>query len=296
MFSKFREYIIIGIRLIYNLNKVGGFSIQMKKLKLKNMIFCILAILLIMGVGSKEAYATQSRDNSLKELSISAGTLTPEFYYSTTRYTAVVPGDIESIEVTAIPNHPAARVVSITGADNLSVGENIILIEVEAQDGTPVVYQITVTREEPEETSEPERTTEAASSEATRETVKLTVNETTSSKSKQDSSKEKEVDSEDNQASKDEINKLKNELTSLKRKYDKDVRVLFIIIVILALIGTVILVLLLGMASRNRGLNDELKSLQLRAGIDQGLDTKKGAGKEKANDSEGDYYFEEIDD
>lgn len=261
----------------------------MRKVTLKKLIFCILAIIFVIGIYKQEVFATsQSKDNSLGSLSISPGTLTPEFYPSTTRYTANVPGDTTSIEVTALPNHPAARVVSITGADNLEVGENIILIEVEAQDSTPVTYQITVTREEPIETEQTEERTQEVSN----------VNESRSSSDRDEVPQDKEASVEDKQdpISGGQLDKLRSDLINLQDKYDKDIKVLFVIILVLALVGSGLLILLLGTVSRNRRLIEEIRNLQLQDGLIKKREVKKTSNKEKQADIEGEYYFEEIDD
>ena len=98
----------------------------------------------------------KSADNSLKSLTISPGTLSPKFKYSTQKYTASVDGSVTSIAVDAQVSNEKASVVSVTGNTNLKVGENTVEITVKAEDGTTAVYKIIVTRggtasEEPEE-------------------------------------------------------------------------------------------------------------------------------------------------
>ncbi|MDD6504568.1 MAG: SH3 domain-containing protein, partial [Lachnospiraceae bacterium] len=53
-------------------------------------------------------------DNSLQALSINPGTLSPEFSYDTTRYTASVDYNVTSVEVSAIPTDENSQVVGIS--------------------------------------------------------------------------------------------------------------------------------------------------------------------------------------
>ena len=94
------------------------------------------------------AQTTLSADNSLEVLSLSAGTLSPDFTGKTVQYTATVPNDVTSVTVTATPVNEFATVESITGNDNLQVGTNTIKVVVKAQNGALAQYTITLTREE----------------------------------------------------------------------------------------------------------------------------------------------------
>lgn len=95
-----------------------------------------------------EDNSNKSADNSLSELKLSAGTLSPEFIYSETNYKASVPGDVTNIEVEAVPSNSKAEIESITGNSDLQVGENTIKITVKAENGLKVVYTVVVTRDE----------------------------------------------------------------------------------------------------------------------------------------------------
>lgn len=102
----------------------------------------------------------KSSDNSLKSLTISPGTLSPSFKYSTTKYTATVASNVTSVAVDAQVSNSKATVESVTGNTDLKVGENTIKITVKAENGTIAVYTITVTRsagtaENPGETPTP---------------------------------------------------------------------------------------------------------------------------------------------
>ena len=98
-----------------------------------------------------------SSDASLSGLALSGVTLDPVFAGATTGYTASVYNSVESITVTATPNHAAATVV-ITPVDDadlsaegyqvsLDVGSNVVSVKVTAEDGTTTrTYTVTVTR------------------------------------------------------------------------------------------------------------------------------------------------------
>ncbi len=90
---------------------------------------------------------TQSDDNTLKSLSITPGSLKETFQSNVKNYTAEVEADVRSITVTAELNDTQnAKIVEITGADNLNVGENIITIKTKAENGAETSYEIIVTR------------------------------------------------------------------------------------------------------------------------------------------------------
>ena len=100
------------------------------------------------GIQVAAAQTTLSADNSLAVLSLSAGTLSPDFTGKTVQYTATVPNDVTSVTVTATPVNEFATVQSITGNDNLQVGTNTIKVVVKAQNGALAQYTITLTRED----------------------------------------------------------------------------------------------------------------------------------------------------
>ena len=66
------------------------------------------------GIQVAAAQTTLSADNSLEVLSLSAGTLSPDFTGKTVQYTATVPNDVTSVTVTATPVNEFATVQSIS--------------------------------------------------------------------------------------------------------------------------------------------------------------------------------------
>lgn len=97
--------------------------------------------------GTDGAAASQSADNSLKELTISPGTLSPAFSGKTTTYSATVGSDVTNIAVSATPVNEKAVVESVTGNTNLKSGSNAIKIVVRAENGVTATYTVNVTKE-----------------------------------------------------------------------------------------------------------------------------------------------------
>ena len=124
----------------------------MKKIT-KGLLLCGIACFLLTGFSffalpSVQATTidTTSSDNSLKALTLSKGTLSPEFKYNVVKYTATVPSGTESVTVNAQVSNKSAKVLSISGGDKLKDGQNTIKITVEAGNGQLAVYTVVVTR------------------------------------------------------------------------------------------------------------------------------------------------------
>ncbi|QJD85675.1 cadherin-like beta sandwich domain-containing protein [Cohnella herbarum] len=96
-----------------------------------------------------------SNNSNLSGLTLSSGSLSPGFVSGTTSYTASVSLSVYSVTVTPTVSDVDATVTvdsapvtsgTASGAINLSVGANLIPIEVTAHDGTAKTYTVTVTR------------------------------------------------------------------------------------------------------------------------------------------------------
>ena len=99
--------------------------------------------------------APLSNDATLSSLSLSDGTLDPTFMSGTQSYTASVANSVTSTMVTAETTDPNAAepVIKLDGTEDtdgtvdLAEGDNIITVEVTAEDTTTTLtYQVTVTR------------------------------------------------------------------------------------------------------------------------------------------------------
>ena len=96
--------------------------------------------------GSSTAQTTQSSDNTLKSIVLLNGSLSPAFSPKTKNYTATVDNSVTSLSISATPTDKTAKVTSVSGNDNLQVGENTITITVKAENGVTATYTIVVTR------------------------------------------------------------------------------------------------------------------------------------------------------
>ena len=99
---------------------------------------------------------------NLENLAIENVTLEPEFSPDITSYNGVIASTQENIHILAVPQIEGAN-VTITGADNIQFGENIITIAVVAKDGiTSKEYSINLyktTQEEENQNVEPDEET-----------------------------------------------------------------------------------------------------------------------------------------
>lgn len=86
---------------------------------------------------------TRSKDNTLKSLSVSEGTLSPKFSKNTTSYKVDLPADATSITVKATANDSKAS-VSGAGKIKLSAGNNEVNVVVTSEYGTKKTYTINV--------------------------------------------------------------------------------------------------------------------------------------------------------
>jgi hypothetical protein len=97
------------------------------------------------GGGSPEL---RSSDATLKNLTVSRGTLYPPFDPRTAAYTVTVAHAVETITLEAEPNHAGALIAG-DGNHTLSVGSNPLAVTVTAEDGSAGTYAVTVTRSPP---------------------------------------------------------------------------------------------------------------------------------------------------
>lgn len=91
----------------------------------------------------------KSSDADLKAINVEGYTLTPEFSPNIKEYTLSVPNEVTSLNITAVKSDSKATYRS-SGDEDLKVGENEVLVNVRAEDGTRNVYKIIVTRAKPD--------------------------------------------------------------------------------------------------------------------------------------------------
>ncbi|MBR1416802.1 MAG: cadherin-like beta sandwich domain-containing protein [Bacilli bacterium] len=87
----------------------------------------------------------EPEDATLSSITVSKGSLSPEFDKDTTTYTVNVDNDVDSIDINATASDSNAT-VSGTGTKSLSEGDNTYDITVTAKDGTKKIYTIKVVR------------------------------------------------------------------------------------------------------------------------------------------------------
>ncbi|MBD5541601.1 MAG: cadherin-like beta sandwich domain-containing protein [Lachnospiraceae bacterium] len=98
----------------------------------------------ILGAAAEGGQA--SSNARLKSLSLSTGTMSPEFSPEVTSYTITVGEDVEKINVTCSTDDINAQVVEAGGFKNLKPGSNNAIITVQAADGTKCTYNLTIIR------------------------------------------------------------------------------------------------------------------------------------------------------
>lgn len=89
----------------------------------------------------------KSNDNYLSSLLIAEGDISPKFNKNTSNYSIVIPNDVSSLNIHAKANHGKSK-VTISGNENLQVGENTITVTVTAEDGSTRTYTIHATKKE----------------------------------------------------------------------------------------------------------------------------------------------------
>lgn len=100
-----------------------------------------------------------SSDSSLGSLVISGGSLSPKFSSGTKEYRTTVDYSVTNLAVSASARDAKAKVTSVSGNDDLAVGENTVKIVVTAENGATSTYTIKVTRRaktDPENTDQKE--------------------------------------------------------------------------------------------------------------------------------------------
>lgn len=85
----------------------------------------------------------RSKDNTLSSLSVSTGTLSPEFSADKTSYKVDLTSDVEKITINAKAKDSKAT-VSGTGEHELKIGENNLVVTVKAENGAKKTYTISV--------------------------------------------------------------------------------------------------------------------------------------------------------
>lgn len=134
--------------------------IDRKVFRVKGLILLAFIMAFTMFIGVRGVSYAASADNSLKSLSLSNGKLSPTFQSQQLSYKTTVGYDITNVNVVAKTSHRDAKILSITGNENLKVGENYIKVLVQAPNENKVAYTIKVTRLQEEKKDEAEKDNE----------------------------------------------------------------------------------------------------------------------------------------
>jgi len=87
----------------------------------------------------------KSSDSKLKALSVEGYQISPEFSADVKEYTLSVPYEVTKLDISATVNHNKAT-YSVSGEEELEVGENEVIVKGRAEDGSTTKYTIKVTR------------------------------------------------------------------------------------------------------------------------------------------------------
>ena len=87
----------------------------------------------------------RNSDSSLKNIKLSSGKIS--FDKDTLEYKVTVGYNVDKMKIEAIPNSEKSK-VTINGNEDLSVGDNVFKIKVEAENGKVTIYSINVVRKE----------------------------------------------------------------------------------------------------------------------------------------------------
>jgi len=172
------------------------------KTKIFGLLLALSVVLIFTNCQNPVTGSTKSSNADLSALTVSSGTLSPEFSAGTLAYSVSVANAVTSIIITGTKSDSTASVSANSGVTQaLIVGANIITLSVTAQDGTTVKnYVITVTRDidsinalglvTPNADSFQTKITTAIQSECTDRSIMLTIKSATDQSSQKESIRE----------------------------------------------------------------------------------------------------------
>lgn len=122
----------------------------------------LLAVCVIFGAYAKDIYAgevnspdpesgesggtLQSSNAHLKSLSVTPGTISPEFSPEVTNYTINVSEDVDTVSVACSVEETTSKVIEAGGFKRLQQGSNSAHVTVQAEDGSKLTYNFTINR------------------------------------------------------------------------------------------------------------------------------------------------------
>ena len=129
-----------------------------KKLLIIALTILIMTTLNFIGtnfIGNNQVFASSNvtntvddikSNNYLQSLEVTGYEISPEFNKNTTNYYLVIPADVSSVEVLAVPESENAK-AKVTGNTALNRNESTIKIVVTSENGKNKTYNITVTKQ-----------------------------------------------------------------------------------------------------------------------------------------------------
>lgn len=122
----------------------------------------LLAVCVIFGAYAKDIYAgevnspdpesgesggtLQSSNAHLKSLSVTPGTISPEFSPEVTNYTINVSEEVDTVSVACSVEETTSKVIEAGGFKRLQQGSNSAHVTVQAEDGSKLTYNFTINR------------------------------------------------------------------------------------------------------------------------------------------------------
>ncbi|MCL2351589.1 MAG: cadherin-like beta sandwich domain-containing protein, partial [Firmicutes bacterium] len=101
-------------------------------------------------IGDPDKVATEEKyDTTLASLAVDGYDLVPAFDPAVLEYGLTIPGNVETVNISAAAASDKAAVSGDLGAMSAAVGENVYHVYVQAPNGDTTAYTVTVTRETP---------------------------------------------------------------------------------------------------------------------------------------------------
>ena len=216
----------------------------MKKTKSTWRYGWILGMLLLWLCGMQVFATGLSDDNSLADLGVENGTVSPEFYYSTVEYTVTVSPGTTSLVLNPVCSNANAQIVSIDGT-TLDNGSGTVTITVRSESGNDAVYTLHVQSDPSAAQTETETETQATEAPATEKQTEA-----------QTEAVQTEAQTEDSAT----ITFLNGQISQFREKLDFSMKIIYGLIAL----AVVLMFLSINLLLKNRDLKDDLRDAEVR--------------------------------
>lgn len=214
----------------------------MKKTKSTWRYGWILGMLLLWLCGMQVFATGLSDDNSLADLGVENGTVSPEFYYSTVEYTVTVSPGTTSLVLNPVCSNANAQIVSIDGT-TLDNGSGTVTITVRSESGNDAVYTLHVQPDPSAAQTETETETQATEAPATEKQTEA-----------QTEAVQTEAQTEDSAT----ITFLNGQISQFREKLDFSMKIIYGLIAL----AVVLMFLSINLLLKNRDLKDDLRDAE----------------------------------